>query len=292
MPDITTISASGACSLIRRMTSNPDSEPSPRSTSATSKVPVAERGLRFGERRGSDRPVAAQVRRIGEHPHDGPVVVDDEQRNRMCVHGPQPARPCADTAAGRTSRKTRARSAGRQGRRRISRRTQRLTDESQSARNGCRGGRVSGMQQTGVSGMERHSQLPKANSQLPKGLGVSRDEFHLVVRRTAAWELGVGFLGVDCGEVPGYSPIPYFFISRHIVVRLTCSSRAAAVISPPWRASVATIISRSARSRAAATVRSGGGIARGRATTSSGRSSGSSCGPRAIATARWMMCSS
>ena len=48
--------------------------------------------------------------------------------------------------------------------------------------------------------------------------------------------------------------MPYFFISRHIVVRLTCSSRAAAPISPPWRASVATIISRSARSRAAVTV--------------------------------------
>ena len=33
--------------------------------------------------------------------------------------------------------------------------------------------------------------------------------------------------------------MPYFFISRHIVVRLTCSSRAAAPISPPCRASVA-----------------------------------------------------
>ena len=37
VPDMTTISVSGACSLIRRMTSNPDSAPSARSTSATSK---------------------------------------------------------------------------------------------------------------------------------------------------------------------------------------------------------------------------------------------------------------
>ena len=50
-----------------------------------------------------------------------------------------------------------------------------------------------------------------------------------------------------------------FFISRHSVVRLTCSSRAAAAISPWYRASVATIISRSARSRAAATVPSAAG---------------------------------
>jgi hypothetical protein len=55
------------------------------------------------------------------------------------------------------------------------------------------------MQQTDVSGMEHHAaepvQLPtpkKANSQN-------------------------GFFG----RVPVYSPIPYFFISLHIVVRLT-----------------------------------------------------------------------
>ena len=48
--------------------------------------------------------------------------------------------------------------------------------------------------------------------------------------------------------------MPCFFISRHIVVRLTCISRAAADTSPLLRARVATIISRSARSRAAATL--------------------------------------
>ena len=36
--------------------------------------------------------------------------------------------------------------------------------------------------------------------------------------------------------------MPCFFISRHIVVRLTCSSRAAAPISPWCRPSVATIM--------------------------------------------------
>ena len=56
--------------------------------------------------------------------------------------------------------------------------------------------------------------------------------------------------------------MPCFFISRHIVVRLTCSSRAVAPTSPWLRASVATIISRSARSRAAATVPSAAGACR------------------------------
>src|SRR5262249_28593676 len=44
-----------------------------------------------------------------------------------------------------------------------------------------------------------------------------------------------------------------FFMSRQRVVRLIWSSRAVAATSPWLRASVATIISRSARSRAAAT---------------------------------------
>ena len=126
---------------------------------------------------------------------------------------------CADTAAGRTSRKTRARSAGRQGRQADIASTQRLTEESRAARHAAGGGRVSGMQQTDVSGMKHDGQLP-------------------AVLATSG----------------GQTPDPDFFISRHIVVRLTCSSRAAAAISPWWRASVATIISRSARSRAAATV--------------------------------------
>ena len=54
--------------------------------------------------------------------------------------------------------------------------------------------------------------------------------------------------------------MPCFFISRHIVVRLTCISRAADETSPLLRASVATIISRSARSRAAATLPSCGAV--------------------------------
>ena len=52
----------------------------------------------------------------------------------------------------------------------------------------------------------------------------------------------------------GQAEMPCFFISRHIVVRLTCISRAADETSPWLRASAATIISRSARSRAAATL--------------------------------------